>query len=165
MRSIAGVLLGASLIMAMLVPNTLAGDKPWFDMENCAFCSKLLEDPGLLKNSVWEHHEIDNGIISVTTVKPEYLPSYRKAEAAMNEVGKKIAAGEQVPMCGMCQAFGALFMKGARMEVVETSVGSVMLMTSSDSTVVTEIKAWGKRTNDEMAMMETGEEHEHEHGE
>lgn len=166
MKSITGVLLGVALIVLMLVPTAIAGEKPekpWFDMENCAFCSNLLEDPKLLDNTVWEHHEITDGIVTVTTVKPEFLASYRKAAAAMDTVGKKIATGEQFPMCGMCQAMGSFFMKGARMEYVETSVGDVMLLTSSDSTVVAEIKAWAKRTNDEMAKMEA--EHKHEHGE
>jgi hypothetical protein len=163
MKLFTGLLLGSALIVLMLVPTAIAGEKPWFDMENCAFCSNLIEDPKLLDNMVWEHHEISNGIVTVTTIKPEFLESYRKASAAMDAVGKRIAAGEQVPMCGMCQSMGSFFMKGAKMDYVETSVGDVMLLTSSDSTVVAEIKAWAKRTNDEMAKMEA--EHKHEHGE
>jgi hypothetical protein len=143
---------------------TLAGDDKWFDMENCGFCKQLMDPPDMLEHATWEHHNIANGIVSVATIDKKYIGPWRAAEAKMEEMGKKMEKGEQVPMCNACMAMGKLMMMGAKWESVTTTHGSVSLMTSDDPATVKEIQAWGKRTMDEMAKMEKMEK-EHDHGE
>jgi hypothetical protein len=143
------------LLALLLSVGLMAQDVKWFDMENCAFCKPVMDQPGLMDNMVWEH---------VTTVKPEYMDAYKKAMSGIDEVQKKLAAGETVPMCGMCQSMGALMAKGAKVQHIPTMVGSVTLMTSSDAAVVKEIQDWAKKTNDELAKMETSEKMEKEEG-
>jgi hypothetical protein len=147
----------AVLMMSLLMFSGVMAEEatgPWFDMEHCGFCKTLLDQPELMEHMTWEQHNISNGIMSVTTVDPEFMPQYQKASAAMEEVGKKFAAGEKVEMCPMCQAMGACYAKGMKTETVKTLHGDVTLMTSDDPALVAEIQAWGKRTNDEMAKME-----------
>ena len=156
------LLIGAVLLL--LTSVALAGDAPWFDMKNCGFCKHLMDDPELLHHCTWENHKIDNGALIVTTVEDEFLPSFEKAMAAMEETGKKMEAGEMVPMCGMCQAMGAMFMKGAKYQSINTQHGNVALFTSDNPELITEIHAYVDRTNDEMAKMEAAEEmHDADH--
>ena len=118
--------------LVLMVASGGAGDEqPWFDMENCAFCKHLTSDPGLLQNTTWEHHNIKNGIISVTTVQgSEHLEAYFAAGEKMQEESKKMMNGEQVPMCNMCQAMGGCMAKGLACEMVNTKHGSVAIFTS-----------------------------------
>ncbi len=126
----------------------------WLDLESCGFCKHLTEDPGLLDHCTWENHNVEKGVVTVTTVEKDYMPSYHTAMVKMKEVNKKMEAGEMVPMCGSCAAMGGLMMKGAKMEHVETQHGYVMLMTSDDPELVTEIHAWTDKTNAELAKFE-----------
>jgi len=131
-----------------------AEEKPWFDLENCGFCKHLMDDPGLLDHCTWENHNIENGMMSVTTVDKEFLPSYRAAAMKMKETSEKMEKGEMVPMCGMCTAMGSLMMKGAKWEYVETQYGDVQIMTSDNEEVVQELHAFTDKTNAELAKME-----------
>jgi hypothetical protein len=132
-----------------------AGDEaPWFDMENCAFCRHLTEPPEMLQSLGWEHHNISNGIVSISTIPEKYAEAYDKAMGMMKETGEKAAQGAEMHTCGMCGAMGALMAKGAKYETVKTDNGYVALMTSDDPEIVTEIQAWGKKTNEELAKME-----------
>ncbi len=129
-------------------------EKPWFDMKNCDFCKNLLVDSMLMSNIVWEHHDISNGLMAVTLVKPEYMGSYQKAMDAMNKLGQEMTQGKtDVKMCNFCQAFGALMMAGARIENVHGDWGDVTLITSDNPETQKMIKDFGKRTRDEMAKM------------
>ena len=145
------MVIGGVLLLAAVA---FAGDAPWFDMKNCGFCKHLLDDPEMLEHCTWENHKISNGMITVSTVDDEYLESYRTALRKMEETGKKMQEGEMVPMCGMCQAMGALMMSGATYEAGDTKHGSFSLLTSDDPEVVKKIHAFVDRTNEEMAMME-----------
>jgi len=132
-----------------------AADKSWFDMENCAFCKHLTAEPGLMDHiTKWDHYNVKNGSVSVTVVDEAYLPAYKKAMMMMEETGKKMQAGEQLPMCGMCEAYGAVMMKGAQWEEVQSGNIFVSLMYSGDPDVINEIHALTDRTNDEMKKME-----------
>ncbi len=131
----------------------------WFDMDNCAMCKHLSNRPEMLENMHWEHHNISNGIVSVTSVKPEYMDEFRKASEGMESIGKRLQKGEKLPLCPMCTAYGDLMRKGAKLEYVKTRHGEISIMTSDKPKVVGEIKTWAKRTNEEMKKM-----HEAEHG-
>jgi len=157
---IAGLLfLAVTVSMAQDKPQ----EKPWFDMKNCDFCKNLMVDSMLLPNLVWEHHDISNGLMTVTIVKPEYKASYQTAMDAMNKLSQEMAQGKKdVKMCGSCQAYGGLMMAGAKVENVHGDWGDVALITSDKPEVQKMIKDYGQRTRDEMAKMMMGEEH-HKH--
>jgi hypothetical protein len=121
-----------------------------------------MDPPEMLEHASWEHHNISNGIVSVTTVDKKYIKNWRAAEANMEKLGKKMEKGEQVSMCNCCTAMGKLMMMGAKWESITTSHGNVSLTTSDDPKVVAEIQSWAKKTMSALAMME--QQHEHEHG-
>ena len=45
---------GLPIAIAVTAAIAFGGDTPWFDMEKCAFCRTLTEDPHLLENMTWE---------------------------------------------------------------------------------------------------------------
>lgn len=141
-------------VMVLASWSSAADEKPWFDMKNCAFCKNLLTDPELLKNMSWEHYDISNGVMVITCVTPAFKESYAKAMAAMQKVGEEMQKGKtDVPMCGHCQAYGALMMAGAKFEYVPAKVGDIVLITSDKPDVLTQIKSYGKRCREEMAKL------------
>ena len=163
MRTVGVSLVVLSLALFCCIASAEAGE-PWFDMENCAFCKNLTAEPELMDHMPkWEHHNVTNGSVSITEVDKEYLPAYKKAMANMEETSKKLEAGEQLPMCGMCKAYSALMMKGVKYEEVGSGNVFVLLMHSDDPEVVKEIHAMTDRTNEELKKMEEAEEHKHEH--
>jgi hypothetical protein len=154
-------ILFATVALLHGVGNAGPGESAWFDMQGCAFCKNLVKDPHLMENMTWEHHDISNGVVAITTVKPEFKKSYIEARTAMMDTGKKLETGQltidKVPMCGHCQAYGKLMMMGAKTEWVEGSQADVEIMTSDKPEVVKEIKAFAQRNRDEMAKMEQAE--------
>jgi len=139
-------------VMAILVMGVaVAGDMPWFDMENCAMCQNISNRAELMSHVAWEQHNINGGIVSVTTVDMDYVPAYRKAHEAMTETGEKLMAGEKMQLCGSCTALGACLMKGVDQQYVMTSHGDVWILTSSNPEVTDALQAWGKRNKEEMA--------------
>jgi len=153
MKTVMTICFAVVLLLSAAGGAADVGEKPWFDLENCGFCKHLLEDPELLDHCTWEHHNIANGMVSVTTVEKDYLPSYRAAMVKMEEVGKKMEEGEMVPMCGMCTAMGALMMKGVKWEYLKTQHGDVMIMTSDSPEVVADLHAFTDKTTTELAKM------------
>ncbi len=148
----------AVIISALAAPITIA-ETPWFDMANCEFCKPLMEDPNLMSQMDWEHHIISDGIMSVTTVKDDGMPSFKKAMAKMGDCAAKMQKGEKVSMCSMCSAYSGFFAKGAKSENIYTNHGAVSLLTSTDPKIVAEIQEWAKKTNmelEKMAQMEHG---------
>lgn len=139
----------------------------WYDMENCAFCQHLIEDPGLLEHTTWETHKIKNGSVTVLTVAPEYRQSYEKAGAAIEALGQKMMTGEVNPMgvemCGRCMMYGQIMMSGAEIEEVRGDHADVSLMTSGNPDVVKMIHQMVDRDAEEMAEL-MGQAHEHHHG-
>jgi hypothetical protein len=135
-----------------------AVETPWFDMENCSFCKHLLKDPKLLDNMTWEHLDISNGLLCITTVKPEYKKSYDEAMQAMMDLGQKLEKGEvdwkDIKMCGSCQHWGMLEKMGAKFEHIQGKTADITLITSDNPEVVKKIKEYGRRNREEMAKME-----------
>jgi hypothetical protein len=156
MRLLSRILALAFSCLLLLAISVVSGEEEshWFDMENCGFCKHLTEDPDLLPNTIWEHHKISNGLVSVTTVKPEFMGSHMTAMQKMEEVGKKMEAGEPVTMCNYCKAYGDLMAAGAKIEYVATKTGNVILTTSNDEAVVAKIHEFGQKTIDELAKFE-----------
>lgn len=139
-----------------------ASDKAWFDMEKCEMCVPLMTQEGLMENMTWEHHNVSNGLMSVCTVAEGYMDKYKTAKMGMAKVHEKMMAGEKVELCNMCISMSGTIAKGLTMDNVETMHGSVMLMTSDNAELVTEIQNWGSKTNEEMQkMMAHSEEADH----
>ena len=160
MRHIATILTGLALVLAGTALADEPAGTPWFDMENCTMCKPLAEKPELMHHMTWEHYKVSNGIVSVTTVDSEYMDKFRECNQTMGAVAAKLRAGEKLPLCNMCMAYGELVHKGAKLEQVETRRGMLSLMTSDNPELVAEIHAWADRTNQEMAKMMTGMEHQ-----
>jgi hypothetical protein len=132
-----------------------AGEKPWFDMENCVFCKNLAAEPGLLDNMKWEHYDIEHGALAMTVVAPKYEEAFTKAQKEMQDVAMKMAKGETegVVTCGHCDTYAMLMMSGAKFENVKTSAGYITLITSDDEEMIKKIHAFAQRNRDEMAKM------------
>ncbi len=141
--------LALTLLVAALV---IAGEKPWLDFNTCDFCKPWTQN-GLMNEMTHEQLNISNGVMTIISAPAARLEEYRKTSAMMNEIGARAAKGEKVNMCGSCEAMGAMMMKGAKMEEVQTKTGSVILLTSSDSAMVTELHTWAKKNLDEYAKM------------
>lgn len=143
----------AALALTLLVAALLiAGEKPWLDFTTCDFCKPWTQN-GLMNEMTHEQLNISNGVITIVSVPAARLDEYRKTSALMNEIGARAAKGEKVNMCGSCESMGAMMMKGAKMEEVPTKTGSVMLLTSADPAMVTELHNWTKKNLDEYAKL------------
>ena len=147
------VLSVASLMYAFAGDNK---EEAWFDMKNCEMCASFMETPDLMANMSMEHLNISNGMMCVTSAKPEHLEAFRKAMTSMDEKAAKMMAGEEMKLCNACKSMGSLMAQGATMEKVETANGMVSLMTSDKPEVVTMIHEWNDKTNAAMKKM-----HEH----
>jgi len=146
-------------LLVIISPAISAQDKPWFDMENCAFCKCLTEDPHLLENMSWEYHDIDNGLLSITTVTPEFKESYLKAQKEMEKLAMEMSSGNTaVQTCGHCEYFGKLMMAGAHFELVESGVGYIMLITSDKPEVLKMIQEFGRRNREELKTRQAKKE-------
>jgi len=140
----------AMIALILIIPLAiLAQEKPWIDMENCAFCKCLTEDEHLLENMSWEYHDIDNGLLSITTVTPEFKDSYLKAQKAMEKLAMEMSTGQTgIATCGHCDYFGKLMMAGAHFELVESGVGYIMLITSEKPEILKMIQEFGRRNRE-----------------
>lgn len=143
----------ALAIVVAIAAFVVAQEKPWFDMKNCAMCTTLSSKPGLMESLTWEHYKVANGLMTITACPEEHKADYEKAMAEMKAVQERIKAGEKVNLDGFCTTYGELMMAGAKREAVNTSVGEVVLLTSSDPKVIKKIHDFGQRTMDELAKM------------
>ncbi len=150
-----GVLLCAGIGMLM------AAETPWFDAQNCDFCRHLLTDPHLMQNMTWETHDLSNGVLILTAVKPEFRESYEKAKKEMAELEKGLASGKinvkDLKLCGHCQFYGMLHASGAKFEHIESDIADIELITSDNPDILKLIKEYGERNRKELAAMEKKE--------
>ncbi|MEJ2722217.1 MAG: hypothetical protein P8181_13945 [bacterium] len=157
------VLLMAIFLVAGLCPASAgeSADTAWFDLENCIFCKNLTENPDLLDNMTWKDYDITNGIVTITTVGPEYKEAYLTAQSKMEEIGRKMGTGQidysTAKMCGHCQAYGRLMQLGVTFDHVPTDVADILIMTSPKPEVVAEIKSFAKKNEEAMAKMHANE--------
>ncbi len=130
--------------------------RPWYDMKNCEFC-KPWSTPEMVKSCSWDQHPISNGVVTLGLFPENMREAYKKASAQMDALGKRAAAGEKIQMCLSCETMGSFFMRGAKMEEIPTKSGALMLLTSSDSTLVAAMHTWAKRNADEQKKMTAAE--------
>ncbi|MBD3160757.1 MAG: hypothetical protein GF346_01320 [Candidatus Eisenbacteria bacterium] len=146
----------AAAALAVL-PARAADDVPWFDMEKCGMCSALLEPEGMLQHMTWDHYPFATGMITVTTIEPDYADAYATACKKMEDTGAKLAQGEQMYLCGHCTSYGMLMMSGAKLESFETEAGEVTTMSSTDPDVIAKIHAHLEKTQEAMEAAEGSE--------
>lgn len=127
-----------------------ADEEPWFDLANCSFCKNLTVPEGLMDNTTWEHYEISNGIVSLTTVNDNYREAYEEVGKKMQEVADRFQKGEVLPLCNMCTALSELMKLGFEYETVKTRHGDITIMTSDNPEIIEKLKNWARRTNEEM---------------
>jgi len=140
-----------------------ADEAKWFDMENCAMCSGMMAEKGLMEHMNWEQHNISNGVISVATVTPEFMEAFGRSCAARDAQGAKLMAGEKMDLCGSCSSLASLFPKGLQHEKVDTKDGNITLFTSDNPEIVKELHAWADKNAEEMKKMMAGMEAHGDH--
>jgi hypothetical protein len=95
----------------------------------------------------WELHDISNGALALTVVKPEAEHSYQEAMDAMEKLGAEMAQGKtDVKMCASCEHFVKMTMSGAKFEHVHTCAGDVVLITSDKPEVLSMIREYAERS-------------------
>jgi hypothetical protein len=160
MKNTISTLLAAAL-MLLMVSSLGADDKPWFDMENCAFCRHLVNEPGLMDHMQWEYHLLTDGMLSITHVEEGYEEAYVRAQKNMEKTGQEmLKTGDMPPMCGHCEAYGNLMMTGVKPQHVRSEFGDIVIWTSDDSTVVRKLHRFAKRNIEELAKLEAAEKSE-----
>lgn len=115
------------------------------EMKDCAVCGVMASDPKLMKDMTWETHKIDNGMLCVASVpkedKADFDAVHAKMMANIAKVKAEMAQGKEVKVCSFCREMGELEKAGAKQQPIATQTGSVMLITSTDPSVVAKIHA------------------------
>jgi hypothetical protein len=151
-RTLFGLAAVTALILAGIAVAGEEGVK-WFDMENCDMCKPLMAVEGLVDHVHWESYPIANGILSVTTVPDNYREGYEKASQEMQTGWERLQAGEEMHLCGMCQAWVALWDESISWEKVKTKRGEVSITTSTNPETVAKLHEIAERNAKEMAAM------------
>ncbi len=132
-------------------------EAPWFDMPNCDFCKHLIKDENLLPNMKWEHLDISNGVVTITTVEDDYKGAYKEAQSAMMALGTDMESGKvnfaDVKMCGFCQNYGMLMQAGASFEYVQGEGADVVIISGDNEELIAKIKKFGEKNRTELAKM------------
>lgn len=148
------VLFMTPVLAIMLCWGSVAEEKPWFDLENCAFCKQLSAEPGLVEHMCTEYHDLSNGVMAVTVIDKEYREAYHRAQKNMEKVAEEWNQTGKAPYtCGFCTAYGEFMFAGVRFEPIHGELAEVLLMTSDDSVMVEKLHAFGKRSTEEMAKL------------
>ncbi len=154
-------LLVTSILIVALIAGAIAQEKPWFDMEKCAFCKQLAKHEGLADHTSCKYHHIINGMISITVVDDEYLESYKQAQADMQNVAEKMAQSGEFPyMCGFCSKYAYFMMSGVKIESVESDDAIVLIMQSDNPDMVKDLHAFADKSNEEMKKLLAGQSEE-----
>jgi hypothetical protein len=158
--SLAG--LGLVALWSGLVLAETAQEKMLAEMENCAVCKFMAEDPDLLKDMTWETHKIDNGMLCLTTVPKEKKKEFDAVSAKMMQAISKLEAdktqGKKVELCSFCASMGELHKTGAKMQHIDTKTGAIHMATSDDPAVVKKIHAMADKAIAEQKKMQQQEE-------
>lgn len=147
--------------MAMLLALTLiclaswAGDeKPWFDLETCAFCKNFnLGDGNYIVDHMKGHyHTMPNGFLCIMTIEEDYQDELAKAGEGMKKVIEDMLKTGTLPqMCGHCTAYGELLQSGAVEQQFNSDVAMAYMMTSHNPEVVKKLHAFADKNNVELA--------------
>ena len=132
-----------------VAPLPAGEEQAWFDLDNCGICKNFNAEKGLMDAIKWETHKISNGMLTVSTIDPEYKEAFGRAQVATMKTVEKMQGGESTHLCGFCTSYGALMMSGAQAQEIETEVGKISLITASDEAVVKAIHEHAQHTIDE----------------
>ncbi len=133
-------------------------EKPWFDMEKCAFCKSLADEPGLMEHMNYEYHEMPNGILSITIIDEGYHDAYMRVMDAMQKTAEEIGKTGKLPyMCGHCEAYGRFMMAGVEERYYQGDLADIHMMMSDDPEMVEALHEFAARAMKEMAALEEEE--------
>ena len=156
MKTKAFLVVSALVVMTLAVTAGSDKDEAWFDMENCSLCKNLMAEEGLMENMKMDSYVIATGWMMVSRVPEEYKAAHETAKKNMEKSVQKMMAGEEVYTCNFCMSYGAMMMAGAKFENFESDGAEIMLATSTDPEVITQIQKHAKRTKMEMEKMHGG---------
>lgn len=129
-------------------------EKPWFDLETCAFCKNFNLGNGnyIVDHMKGYYHTMPNGVLSIFTIEEDYKDEFENASGSMQKVAKDMEATGQAPqMCGHCTTYGELMMAGAKEQQFNSDVAIAFMMTSDNPEVVKKLHAFADKNNEEMA--------------
>ncbi|KAA3631813.1 MAG: hypothetical protein DWP97_12270 [Calditrichaeota bacterium] len=137
-------------LLLMLLTAAVQADesKPWVDMINCPICNNVTAEEGLAENMTWEHQLTATGMVSSFTVKPEFMPHFKRAKAGMKEKIDLVMAGDKLDICGYCTSVTDLLKVGVKADNVITKGSDVMVLSSIDAEMIKKIHAHGQATID-----------------
>ena len=147
----------ALVALALQAEETAAPATKFLDPANCYFCQPLTQTEGLMDNLTFENFKIKNGVVAVTTYKPEWKDKYKAASAEMQRRWQTYDPAKPQPMCGLCAAWSKMPMDKLTMESVEFNGGDLGLTTSADSALVAQMHEIADKTNaamDELKKMQ-----------
>lgn len=130
-------------------------EKPWFDMEKCAFCKTISAEKGLMDHMTTEYHNISNGTVSVTYIDADFKEAFSRAQTNMGKVVEEMKTGTMPVMCQHCETMGTLFQAGCKQEGVQSRDCIIMVYTGTDSAMVAKIHDFGTKSADALAKMKT----------
>jgi len=135
-------------------PAGETAEKPWFDLEKCAFCKTMNAEAGLFEHMKHEYHNLESGLLSITVIDKEFRPAFKRAQENMQKIVADMATGKMPYMCEHCTKVGEFHMMNVKFENIETDFGHVMLWTSAEPEVVAKLQVFGARNTEEIAKWE-----------
>jgi hypothetical protein len=131
------------------------------EMQKCAVCKNMAENPALMKAMTWETHKLDNGMLCLTTVPKELKKEFDAVSAKMMQEIAKLEAdpahAKEVALCSFCTSMGELHKLNAKMQHIDTKTGGIHLATSDDPAIVKKIHAMADKAIAEQKKMEQQE--------
>jgi hypothetical protein len=132
------------------------------EMQKCAVCKYMAENPELLKEMTWETHKIDNGMLCLTTVPKEQKKEFDAVSAKMMQAIAKLEAdpahAKEAKLCSFCRSMGELHKLHAKMQHIDTQTGAIHMVTSDDPALVKKIHAMADKAIAEQKKMQQQEE-------
>ena len=132
------------------------------EMQKCAVCKYMAENPELMKEMTWETHKIDNGMLCLTTVPKEMKKEFDTVSAKMMQAIAKLEAdpthAKEVQLCSFCRSMGELHKLNAKMQHIDTQTGAIHMSTSNDPAIVKKIHAMADKAIAEQKKMQQQEE-------
>lgn len=148
-------LLGLAVVAVFGLALSIAGEG---ETHGCAICQPMMDQPELMQHVRWDSQKIATGMISVTTVDPDYAKAFDQAHDQMMQAVKQLESGEELELCPMCTRMSALAEAGATIEHVNAGGTRITAVTALQPAVIDKIHA-----HMEWAQQEFGK-HDHEHG-
>ncbi len=145
--------IAAMCTAAAVIAKDEAATTQWIDFKNCAMCQPFSSVEGMMDHCTWESYKIATGTMCVLAVPTEFAGKFTEAEKQMKAVSARMQAGEKMHLCGMCQSMVGLMQEGAKMDEIDSKVGHLSTLTSSDPKLVAKIHAHHDKTMEEWGKM------------